>query len=254
MTTELMSLHQNLEKDFTLQLKNSYGYITTPPIYTCGGTGGWRRVVYLNITDPNTTCPFGWRLWTGYHNRLCYGVRFRSLTCYSVTFPVRGKDYTRVCGRIKGYQFGITDAFEAYHEGKVTTIDGAYVSGVSLTHGSPRRHIWTFAAGAAENQIRNDACPCDATINITIPQFVGGAYFCESGWNSGSYADNEELFPNPLWDGDGCTASSTCCSFNNPPYFNKKLPNPTTDDIEARLCSKDSHEDTPIELIELYVQ
>ena len=98
----------------------------------------------------------------------------------------------------------------------------------------------------------NDSCPCDATINITIPPFVGGDYFCESGWNSWPYTD---FFPDdPLWDGDGCTANSTCCSFNNPPYFTKQLHSPTTDDIEARICRKDLYEDTPIELIELYVQ
>ena len=83
----------------------------------------------------------------------------------------------------------------------MTTIDGAYVSGVSLTHGSPRQHILTFAAGA---QTRNDACPCDATINITILPFVGGDYFCESGKHQG---ENEIFFPDdPLWDGDGCTS------------------------------------------------
>ena len=40
----------------------------------------------------------------------------------------------------------------------------------------------------------------------------------------------------PLWDGDGCHSSSTCCTFNNPPYFTNYLDNPTTDDIELRLC------------------
>ena len=39
-TTELMELDQNLQ--------NLFG------IHTCGGTGGWRRVVYLNSTDPNS--------------------------------------------------------------------------------------------------------------------------------------------------------------------------------------------------------
>ena len=77
-------------------------------------------------------------------------------------------------------------------------------------------------------------------------------YFCEAAWYTGTY---RSFFPeDPLWDGDGCTASSTCCSFNNPPYFTKQLPNPTTDDIEARLCHDNSIEDTPIELIELYIQ
>ena len=43
-----------------------------------------------------------------------------------------------------------TDTFEVYAGGDVTTIDGAYVSGVSLTHGSPQHRTWTFAAGYSE--------------------------------------------------------------------------------------------------------
>ena len=251
-TTELMELDQNLQQNFTLLLNNSYGYVTTRTLYTCGGTGGWRRVVYLNFTDPNTTCPSGWQL-TSHSKRTC-GRGSTRASCDSVTFPVSGGDYTRVCGRIIGYQDKSTDAF---HSGDVTTIDSPYVDGVSLTHGSPRQHIWTFVAGWSEFQDRNVgwACPCDATINITIPPFVGGDYFCESGRHSG---DPHGIFypDDPLWDGDGCTASSTCCSFNNPPYFIKQLPSPTTDDIEARICHDESqaNEDTPIEFIELYVQ
>ena len=248
MTTELMNLDQ-LQMKFMAKLTFYFGFII--PIHTCGGTGGWRRVVYLDMTDPNTNCPSGWRL-TSHSKRTCGRVS-TGLACDSVTFPVSGGDYTRVCGRIKGYQSRGTDAFEAYHEGRVTTIDGAYVSGVSLTHGSPRQHIWTFAAGYSEyHPTRNDVCPCDATINIAIPPFAGGDYFCESGRNSGP---NAQFFPNdPLWDGDGCTASSTCCSFNNPPYLSKQLLSPTTDDIEVRLCLWEDDDDCPIELIELYVQ
>ena len=61
----------------------------------------------------------------------------------------------------------------------IVSIDGPYVDGVSLTYGSPRQHIWTFAAGQSEFSNVNDNCPCDVTINITIPPFVGGDYFCE---------------------------------------------------------------------------
>ena len=28
-----------------------------------------------------------------------------------------------------------------------------YVDGVSITHGSPRTHIWTYAAGASDNLV-----------------------------------------------------------------------------------------------------
>ena len=34
--------------------------LPSSPVFTCGGTGGWRRVVYLTFTDPNTPCPSGW--------------------------------------------------------------------------------------------------------------------------------------------------------------------------------------------------
>ena len=90
-------------------------------------------------------------------------------------------------------------------------------------------------------------CPCDASIDINIPPFVGRDYFCESGDNSdyychfGSYSD-------PLWSGQGC---SSCCSINNPPYFTKQLSSPTSDPIEARLCRWDSHaDDTPVKFME----
>ena len=248
-TTELMELDQNLQQNFSLLLKNSYGYS-----HTCGGTRGWRRVVYLNFTDPNTPCPSGWQL-TSHSKRTCSKVSTSAFTCDSVTFPVSGGDYTRVCGRIIGYQDKSTDGFWAYYLGNATTIDGPYVDGVSLTHGSPRQHIWTFAAGHTEISRRSPImCPCDTTFNITIPPFVGGDYFCESGYNSGPFYIFHS--DDPLWDGDGCRATSTCCLFNNPPYFTKQLPSPTTDDIEARLChsGRISDEDTPIEFIELYVQ
>ena len=221
--------------------------------YECGGSGGWRRVVYLNMTDPNTNCPSGWQL-TNHSKRSCGGVSTSSLICDSALFPVSGGDYTSVCGSIRAYQYGGTDAFEAYDDGQVTTIEGAYVSGVSLTHGSPRQHIWTFAAGHSEDQpTMDDVCPCDASINITVPPFLGGDYFCESGLASG-FGFPKLYTDDPLWDGQGCSSSSTCCSFNNPPYFTKQLPSPTSDPIEARLCVLDGTEYSPVESMELYVK
>ena len=250
---ESLELYRNLQNNLTHQLESISNKVDTVYAqYTCGGTGGWRRVAYLDMTDPTTTCPSGWQL-TTLSKRTCGRATTGSLTCDSAIFPVSGGPYTRVCGRIKAYQYSRTDAFEAYHLGRVTTIDGTYVAGVSLTHGSPRQHIWTFAAGASETHPTwADACPCDASISIRIPDFVGTDYFCESGLNTGS---SFSFFPDdPLWDGQGCGPSSTCCSFNTPPYFTKQLPTQTTDDIEARICQKDNNDDSPVELIELYVQ
>jgi len=68
---------------------------------------------------------------------------------------------------------------------------------------------------------------------------------------------NGYFYPNGdrLWDGEGCGPSSTCCTFNNPPWFCKQLPQTTTDDMEVRICANYpiNNEDIPVELIEIYV-
>ena len=50
-------------------------------------------------------------------------------------------------------------------------------------------------------------------------------------------------------------AVATCCTFNNPPWFCKQLPQTTTDDMEVRICATHgiTNEDMPVELIEIYV-
>ena len=161
-----------------------------------------------------------------------------------------------MCGRIRGYQFGATSALVLFNQG----IDSYYVEGVSLTHGvaGSRQHIWTFAAGLSEVTIKypNEGCPCDTAPYSAVPSFVGNDYFCESGLHS-EWSGNLALYPNDvLWDGQDCTATSTCCQLNNPPWFTKNLPNATTDDIELRICTDylPADTDVPIEFVELYVQ
>ena len=224
--------------------------------YTCGGTGGWRRVVYLDVTDPSTTCPSGWKL-TGHSKRTCGRATDGTNTCDSVTFPVTGGEYSRVCGRIRAYQYATTDGF--WHQGQVTNnINGAYVDGVSVTHGTPRNHKWTFAAGLSEGNPTWYICPCDASIAISVPSFVGEDYFCESGVNRAWDGSRDNILHSndALWDGKDCLPSSTCCSLHNPPYFVKQLPTSTTDDIEARICldEPNSSEHIAVELVDLYVQ
>ena len=258
-TIQSLELQQNLWNTLTHQLEKIQGdlsFIRGP--YTCGGTGGWRRVVYLDMTGPSTTCPSGWKL-TGYSKRTCGRVRTGLNTCDSATFSVSGGPYSRICGRIRAYQYGGTVAFYNYNRGIATRIDDDYVDGVSVTHGSPRNHIWTFAAGAAEGSpTRTFVCPCDASIDIRIPPFVGEDYFCESGVNEAWIRTRHFTFHSndALWDGEDCLTSSTCCSRRNPPYFVKQLQTPTTEDIEARICLYYNLSDANIavELVELYVQ
>ena len=234
-----------------------------------GREGGWMRVANIDMTDPNQQCPQGLELWThplnpSFSRRLCDRTSRSWITdrndypsCNSTIFPVNGVRYSRVCGKIKAFQFSGVNAFNWYAiHGSQTTIDVPYVDGISLTHGSPRQHIWSFAAGIQEPPSVHalSRCPCAGAVG-TVPPFVGQDYFCDSG----AHTRFQPLLydQDPLWDGQGCGVGySACCSFNSPPWFCKELPHATTDDIELRMCGDHFVEDeaTPLELIELYVQ
>ena len=138
------------------------------------------------------------------------------------------------------------------------TINGAYVDGVSLTYGNPRQHIWTFA-NALDERGGIATCPCtniNSQRTINIPSFIGNDYFCETGVPPGQSWSSIFYAADPLWDGGGCGPTSTCCTFNNPPWFCQQLPQSTNADLEVRLCSYStaSVENTPIELIEIYTK
>ena len=227
---------------------------------SCGGSG-WRQIAFVDMTDANQNCPPGLSL-TSYSKRTCGRAHSNAQTCSSTTFNVGGSAYSRVCGRIGGYQVGETSAFFGYLQFS-QSLEGWYVDGVSLTHGAPgtRQHIWTYAAGYTDlddNQYPLEQCPCDVSnTRVISPTFVGNDYFCESAAHVAWSGWFGVFFPgDPLWNGQGCASTSTCCQFNNPPWFTKFLPNPTTDAIELRICTQRSgtDEDTALERIELYVQ
>ena len=231
---------------------------TSAPTYECGGTSGWTRVTFINMTNTSQQCPSGLTL-TTFSKRTCGRTNSTPHSCDSTSFSVGGMAYSRVCGRIIGYQYGLSLGFNDFNRG--TTIDSQYVGGVSLTHGTPgaRQHIWTFAAGLTEIDqpgFTPSLCPCSTTGTVRVPPFVGNDYFCESGLNT-AYTGQVVLYPDdPLWDGQNCRAGTTCCQFNTPPWFTTDLPGSTSDNIELRLCKTYNSfgQDFPLELIELYVQ
>ena len=184
--------------------------------------------------------------------RLC-AMNTDGRRCSSAVLPVQGVQYSRVCGKIIGYQD------KTYNHRGQTTIDSHYVDGISLTHGtSPRKHIWTFAAAVHEYKAyRQYLCPCTNTRNSpppAVPDFVGHDYFCDTG--SENYFQFIFYGDDPLWDGAGCGQFNTCCSWNSPPWFLKNISSPTSDDIEMRLCSDQRRQDEDInfESLEMYVQ
>ena len=213
------------------------------------GPGQWTRVAYLNMLDPLQTCPSAWRLNTSSGVRVCGRPSSSNNMCHG-TFYSTGRAYTKVCGRVIGYQIGHTDAFHSSRN-----INVPYVEGVSITHGSPRSHIWTLAAGRSETGSNAD-CPCATGSSNVPPSFVGNNYYCESGNTNSSTVDYYLYANDPLWDGQQCSTEGTCCSGGqSPPWFVVDFPSPSTDTIEVRICSDyNTEEDTPIQLLELYIQ
>ena len=227
----------------------------------CGGPG-WRRAVFLNMTDPSHVCPYGLRL-TSYSRRTCGRASSAWYSCSSTTFSVGGSQYSRVCGMARAYQWGRNNAF--YGNNNLNQgIDGCYVDGLSLTHGAPgsRQHIWTFAnglyaGGGSNSSYPHLRCPCDNGNTHPSPPFVGNDYFCESVATPSNWNDNRYFYPNAtLWDGQVCEGGGSCCQLNNLPWFTKNLTTPTTDGIELRLCLTHSstYSDVALELLELYIQ
>ena len=242
------------------KLNNTELPSSPPDSVCCGEREGWSRIAYLNMTDPSHSCPPAWREITT-PKRTCARTTDRP-GCDSAVFPANGYRYSRVCGRIRAYQCGQPEAFETFSHSQ--TISEHYFDGISITHSDPRQHVWSFAAGLYESASGRTACPCSSgySSGTSIPSFVGSDYFCDTGADTAPPRCDLNtgagfLTDDPLWDGEGCGPNtSTCCELNHPPWFCKTLPQPTTGDLEVRLCCDgitNGKEDTPIELIEIYV-
>ena len=113
----------------------------------CNVTGPWVKLASWNISEAGSSCPSGLQLFVNGTVSAC-GIQEGTSACQSLPLFSSPVPYTQVCGRMRGYQKGSTDAF-ANIQG--SSIDGPYVDGVSITRGSPRQHIWTFAIGLQEN-------------------------------------------------------------------------------------------------------
>ena len=269
-SAEVMNAQRNATEQ---EIQNLLDNIVNPeldriyngPPCSCGNRGEWTRIAFLNMTDPSQQCPTNWGLITS-PVRACgrSTVGGQSiLTCDSAFFSLSGSFYSHVCGRIIGYQKGSPDAFRSSISGN-PGLESAYINGISLTHGAAgsRQHIWSFVSAVYETDPSYDllaTCSCTNTNTnwpYQVPSFIGNNYFCDNG-NTGPGWNGISVYPDdPLWDGQGCGPTNACCEFNTPPWFCTTLPQPTSDDIELRICAdqhRDTDEDTLVNLIDIYI-
>lgn len=119
---------------------------------------------------------------------------------------------------------------------------------------------WSFVAGLSEfqNQV-GVTCSCsnrNLRWPFQPPPFVGNNYFCETAITGLVHHTFDVLHSgDPLWDGEGCGSTSTCCEKNQPPWFCATLPGATDDNLELRICSDQprSDEDVLVSFVEIYV-
>ena len=227
---------------------------------TCGGvTGGWQRVVDLDFNSGNDSCPDGLReeIDSERDLRTCVKGSDSDTGCTSTEYSASDVPYSSVCGKIIAYQVGTPEAFSRLIVISSLGISSQYLDGISLTRGNPMEHIWSFAVGVTEDRTDRFGCPCNvgSTVSTAVMNtFIGSNYFCDSAANT--ISSGTRYLDNPLFDGVGCSGANACCSFNNPPWFYRQLPQSTSDDIELRSCRDENGatEGVLIQSIELYVR
>ena len=161
--------------------------------------------------------------------------------------------YRYVLGFASGHQWKSTDGFQVQKENP--TINDAYVEGVSITHGSPRRHIWTYASGLTRSG--GNSCPCWG--GRRPPAFVGESYTCDSGNYAKGY--DSIWYPAPLWDGDSAgvvgpsadLGTGGCKPPQNPGWFQVALLQETSDPIEVRVLFDSCDENIALTALKLWV-
>ena len=129
-------------------------------------SGEWHTVVNLDMTDPSQQCPSAWMEYNSRGVRACERIQNVGGACDGTTFATDHL-YEKICGRATGYQVGGSAAF-----GWTTqqTVDSYYLYGLSITRGSPRKHVWTFATGITEgdHSVTSWHCPCTYPTNPNV--------------------------------------------------------------------------------------
>ena len=245
----------------TSEKKTQYVYCHMETL--CDSDGGWTRLAHIDMTDRAENCPGGLRLYDVNEVRACGRPVSGGGSCHSIEYPSHSVRYNQVCGRVRGYQYYTPDAVEPSIGGVQhhNDINSYYVDGLSLTRGTPRRHIWTFMAGLKEDNSYSSGkytCPCQTGSKQSVQSFIGNDYYCESGNPIQPGGFSPVLYTaDPLWDGEKCHGlESDCCQSSTLPWFHKQLGTTTNDYIEVRLCSDEStgNEDISIEQLEIYVK
>ena len=178
----------------------------------------WRQIVYIDMTDSDSKaqCPKGL---TKVKNDKLLGCFKKD--CTPLKLNITG-NYTRVCGRVSGYQQGDTKGFIDLEPSDFSI---PYAHGVLITSNNFSEHLWSYLAATSEEH-----CPCAFEENPE-PTAFDSTYHCV--FNSTKSGQRY-----PLWD--RCdTAYNACCTKSKKKmhgWFHNSI-NQTIDSIEVRWCA-----------------
>ena len=207
------------------------------------GPGDWVKIGSLNPLD---SCPSGFMSENIGGAQVCWK---EEAGCTSFSFEA-GQDYRAVCGVATAYAYGSPDAF-GYNHTPDETIDEAYVDGISITYGSPRQHLFTYAA-----TMTLDACPCKG--GKPGPVFV----------NNNTYCGDQALAPGENWErkwytntvlwhaASDCSDDDITCRDDYRPWFSVQTASSTSDAVEIRSCQDQAYNDEALGIasMEIYIR
>ena len=214
---------------------------------------GWELVGSFD-SNADKTCPSPLQVIQINGMRLCQIASYKS-GCSSLIYP-SPRPFNRTLGMVRGYQKGTTDGFRANRDDGYG-INDPYADGVSITMGSPRKHVWTYVSGlTSASNYPNNNCPCATTPGPSPPSFVGKNYYCSSATQN--FPAQKVYTENPLWQEFTCTDyRDNCCANVGMPWFYREFP--TTQEnvkFEIRICFNQPYSDEAIliDKLALYVQ
>ena len=248
------------------RIANSYYYVRTNVSYhpvvrrvyckvdeeRCGQKG-WMRIAAVNAQSG--FCPTNFSIhFADRARRVCRGSETTPGSSrgrlYTATFQLTNVPFfTRVAAFVEGYQFGNPAAFGHDH---------TYgMDGITFYYGnsSSKHFLWAYAVGSSDRG-GPTACPCSTVPGDQPPIGYGNYYYCDTG-TSRRQRQLTWYSRRPLWTGNCCPTSSTCCDPPDLPYFCRSgLRDTTTADrftVEVRLSDGAHLKDIGISRLGIYV-
>lgn len=188
-------------------------------------SGGWTNA--LDFDSIRDSCPAPWQA-AGTKQHVCIDGTMTGMSAINVGSPIAS--FREVMTTVIGFQRGSTDGFHP------RAIEDAYVDGLSITAGSPRRHIASYGVGFNEfGGCGSGKCACPCLGGQPAPQFMAeNSWRCESG-SLGSPMDNAVFFADPLFD--GAEIDDKCAKDASADPIVTEFPPATAPEFEARLMT-----------------